>query len=88
MWDWLTTQAQQASPFIASFCMFMLLGAARVIQQLYRANESKQKTIIEISTASITANNAVALAIERSSNTMALAIEGLRAQIGDGRRRR
>ena len=87
MWDWLTSQAQTASPFIATFCLLLLTGSARVIQQLYRANEKKQEVIIAITQASVQANSAVALAIEWSSSTIAIAIEGLKAQIQNGNSR-
>lgn len=94
MWGWLGTQAQSASPFVAVFCLTMLALAGVVIKKLWNQHLEDQRqrtvdntTLLAVSKASIEANSAVALAIERSTSTTILAIAGLKEQLG-GRRTR
>ena len=75
MFDWLTLQAQNASPFIAVFCLAMLAIAARVIKLLWQRHLDDTATILAVSNASIQANNAMAAAIERSTALTVQAIE-------------
>ena len=86
MWDWLGTQAQSASPFVAVFCLLMLGICGTVIRKLWQQHLSDHQALLAVSRASTEANTAVALAIERSTNTTVLAIEKLNASILKSRR--
>lgn len=88
MWEWLGTQAQNASPFVAVFCLFMLGLAGTVIAKLWRQHLEDHAALLTVSKASTDANNAVALAIERSTSTTILAIAGLKEQFNSSGRRR
>lgn len=87
MWEWLGTQAQTASPFVAVFCLIVVGALSSVVAKLWNRHIKDQEIIVSISKSSSDANNAVALALERSSSSTALAIEKLAAQLGNGRRR-
>lgn len=82
MWEWLGVQAQSASPFVAVFCMMMLGVCGAIITNLWKQHIEDHQALLTVSRASTEANNAVALAIERSSSASAIAIERLSNQIG------
>ncbi len=89
MWEWLGTQAQTASPFVAVFCLFVMAVLARAITKLWDRHLKDQETIATISQASSAASNAVALALERSTLSTTAAIDKLAASLSNnGRRRR
>ena len=75
MWEWLGVQAQNASPFVAVFCLMMLGIAGTIINKLWKRHITDHEALLTISNSSIQANNAVAMAIERSTATTILAIE-------------
>lgn len=87
VWEWLGTQAQTASPFVAVFCLLMLAICGGVIGKLWKQHVADHETLLTVSQSAIQANTAVALAIERSTSTTIVAIERLGAQLGNGRRR-
>lgn len=88
MWDWLGTQAQSASPFVAVFCLVAVGVLVGVIRKLWIQHIEDHEAIMSISKASNEANSAVALAIEKSTGTTILAISGLKDAIAVGSRRR
>lgn len=65
--DWLTSQAQQASPFIAVFCLSMLTIVTGV---LWRTHVRDQKTILEMSKAYGEALVSSAVAMERLTSAV------------------
>ncbi len=90
MWEWLTSQAQSASPFVAVFC---LLGLAT----LWRENLKKEKTILSLTQSFGAAMTSVAVALEKgTAATQALTqetrdtrtdIQNLRIVMGERRGR-
>lgn len=90
MWEWLTSQAQSASPFVAVFC---LLGLAT----LWRENLKKEKTILSLTQSFGAAMTSIAVALEKGTaatqaqteETRALRtdVNNLRVAVGGGRRR-
>ena len=62
MWDWLGTQAQSASPFVAVFCLMMLGVCGAVITKLWRQHLDDHQALLTVSRSSTEANTAVALA--------------------------
>lgn len=65
--DWLTAQAQQASPFIAVFCMSALSVVTSV---LWRTHVKDQRTILEMSKAYGEAMIASSVAMERLTSAV------------------
>lgn len=65
--NWLMTQAQQASPFIAVFCL-SALGV--VTSVLWRTHVKDTKTILEMSRSYGEAMNATSLAMERLTSAV------------------
>ena len=67
MWDWLLAQAQQASPFIAVFCLLMLAGAGIVIRILYKQHLTDADALRVLASESTIALVRVARVLERQT---------------------